>query len=155
MQSLLSDVFDLRAIKLNLDGKTKEMVFVELIDAIAALHPQCDRAELFTAIRKREEKMNTGIACGAAIPHAFCKGIDNIAGAIGISQQGIDYGALNDKPVNVVFLLAINDHAKENHLSILNLIFDLAQSEAIAVMKNAKTAEDIHAILSRIRYDVQ
>ena len=131
------------------------MVFVELIDAITALHPQCNRTEIFAAIRNREEKMNTGVSRGVAIPHAFCRGIANIAGAIGVSPQGIDYGAMDGKPVNVVFLLAINDHAQENHLAILNLVFDLAKSEAVAMMKNAKNADDVYSILSRARYDIR
>ena len=151
MGSMLSEIFDPRTIKLNLEGKTKEMVFNELVNVIADIHPQCNRAEIYTAIKEREEKMSTGIGCGIAIPRASCTGITNIAGAIGISREGIDYGAMDNKPVYVVFLLALNDRANENHLHVLNLIFKLAQSEAITMMKNAKNAEEIHAILSRIQ----
>jgi mannitol/fructose-specific phosphotransferase system IIA component (Ntr-type) len=148
---MLSDIFNLRSIKLNLEGKTKEMIFEELVDGIAGSNPYSDRAEMLAALWEREEKMNTGITSGVAIPHAFCKGIDNIAGAIGVSRLGIEYGALDNKPVHVVFLLAVSEHAKENHLRILNQILKLAQSEVINQIKNAKSAEDIHALLAQIR----
>ena len=127
------------------------MVFVELIDAMVTVHPKFDRAEIFAAIREREEKMSTWIGYGVAVPHASCKGIDNFAGAIGISQHGIDYGALDGKPVYVVFLLILKVQAEEKHLQILNLVFKFAKSETIAMMKNAKNAEDIHAMLSRVQ----
>ena len=146
----LSDIFDLRSIKLDFDGKTKELALAELTNAISVLHPECDRTELFTAIMEREKKMSTGIGNGVAIPHASCKGIANMCGAIGISKQGIDFEALDKKPVHMVFLLGISEKADENHLRILNLIFKLAESEELAFMKNAKNAEEIHAILSRV-----
>ena len=150
MGKSLSDIFDLISIKLDFDGKTKELALADLIKSISVLNPECDRTELFKAIMEREKKMSTGIGNGIAIPHASCKGIANMGGAIGVSKQGIDFGALDQKPVHIIFLFAANDKVDENHLRILNLIFKLAMSEEFAVMKNLKNAEEIHAILSRV-----
>ena len=149
MGNLLSGVFNSRSIKLDLDGKTKEMVFAELIDGIADVYPGCNRSELLAAVREREEKMNTGIGSGIAVPHALCRGICGVAGAIGISQHGIDYGALDNEPVHVIFLLTMNKNAEETHLRILSEVFKLAQSQMIVLLKNAKKAQDIHSILSQ------
>ncbi|MCL1813985.1 MAG: PTS sugar transporter subunit IIA [Treponema sp.] len=150
MGKSLSDIFDLRSIKLDFDGKTKELALAELIDSISVLHPECDSKELFTVIMEREKKMSTGIGNGVAIPHAGCKGIANMSGAIGVSKQGIDYGALDQKPVHIVFLFATSEKADENHLRILNLIFKLAMSREFELIKNANNAEEVHAILSRV-----
>jgi len=98
MERLLGEIFDVRSIKLDIDGKTKESALAELIDSISVLNPECNRAELLAAIMEREKKMSTGVGNGVAIPHASCRGIDNISGAIGISKQGIEYGALDKKP---------------------------------------------------------
>jgi len=65
MERLLGEIFDVRSIRLDFDGKTKEAVLVELIDSIAVLNPECDRAEMFMAIMERENKMNTGITKSA------------------------------------------------------------------------------------------
>ena len=150
MEKSLGNIFDVRSIKLNMDDKTKELALTELIDSIAAIHPECDRTELYTALAEREEKMSTGIGNGIAIPHANYKGIASMAGAIGISKQGIDYGALDQKPIHIIFLFITNAKADENHLNVLNQILKLVQSEGLALIKNAKTAEEIHAILSRV-----
>ena len=152
MDNLLSEVFNPQAIKLDIDGKTKEMVFAELIDEIITLHPECDRDQVLSSAKEREEKMNTGIGSGVAIPRAVCRGIDKFAGAIGVSQHGIDYGALDGKPVHVIFLLAMNECAQESHLHIIDLIFKLAQSNAITLIKEAKSAEEIQAVLSCSNY---
>lgn len=148
---LLHEIFDERSIRLNLEGKTKQAVFIELVDAIAAACPECNRTVMLAALWEREDKMSTGIASGVAIPHAFHRGINNMAGAIGISQNGIEYGALDNKPVYVVFMLAMGEPAEENHLRTLNQIFTLVQSEALAMIKKAKNAKDIHTILARFR----
>jgi len=151
MGILLSEVFDQRAIFLNLESKDKESIFKELAEAISAVHPECDCASMLAALWERENKLNTGIVPGVAFPHTIYGGINNIAGAIGISQTGIDYGALDDKPVYVVFMLAISDKAMENHLRILNQLFTLAQSEAIAIMKKAQNTQAVKDILSHFQ----
>jgi mannitol/fructose-specific phosphotransferase system IIA component (Ntr-type) len=150
MVNSLGKIFDLRSIKMDFDGKTKDLALTELIDSISGLHPGCDRSELFTAIMKREKKMSTGIGNGFAIPHAGCRGIAGMSGAIGVSRQGIDYEALDNKPVHIIFMIATGQEADENHLRILNLILKLAMSEKFELIKNAQNAEEIHAILSRI-----
>ena len=149
MSILLKEIFNPQSIILNLKAKTKEEVFVELADAIASLHHGVRSEEILAAMWERENKMSTGIASGVAIPHAFCGSVTGITGAIGISRDGIEYGALDNKPVQVVFMLAIGGPVQEHHLRVLNQIFKLAQSEALALIKKAAAAQDIHAILSQ------
>jgi mannitol/fructose-specific phosphotransferase system IIA component (Ntr-type) len=148
---LLSNVFALRSIKLNLQGKTKDAALAELIDLITDAHPECDRDEMYSALNSRESKMSTGIGSGIAVPHGYCHSINTIIGAVGISQTGIDYGSIDDKPVHLVFMLMMGDASREDHLRILNKVFTLVNSELIALMKTAKDTREVHAILSRIR----
>ncbi|MDR2966003.1 MAG: PTS sugar transporter subunit IIA [Treponema sp.] len=150
MRKSLSEIFNLQSIYFDIDGNSKEGFLAGLVDSFPVFHPEYNRTELFTAVMEREAKMNTGIGNGVAIPRAYCKGIGNMSGAIGISKQGIDYGALDNKPVQIVFLLGMDQKTDANNLYTLNLIFKLAQSEKLALMINAKNAEEIHEILSGI-----
>jgi mannitol/fructose-specific phosphotransferase system IIA component (Ntr-type) len=145
---LLNEIFIPQTIKLNLEGTTKEAAFIELVDKMAEAHPECDGAALLAAIQERERKMSTGYTSGIAIPHAFCGGIEDMIGAIGVSQRGIDYGTPDDKPVHVVFMLAMGEHARENHLHILNQILRLAQSDALMMVRNAINAQVAYNILT-------
>ena len=150
MESSLGDIFDPRLVKINLDGNTKEKVLAELIDEIAALHPECNADNLLNALMKREGQLTSGIGAGVAIPHAFSRELKSITGAIGISLKGIDYNALDNKPVHVIFFLAMTERKEENHLLVLNRILQLVQSEAMLQIKNAKNAKEIHTILSKV-----
>jgi len=147
----LSEIFNPESILLNLAGTTKETVFSELVGAIAAVHPECNQESMLAALWEREKKLSTGIVSDVAIPHAICSSIKTVAGAVGISRAGIDYGALDEKPVHVIFMLVMNEDAKENHLHILEQIFTLVKTDALALIKNAKTAQEIHAVLSRFK----
>jgi len=149
MGILLSDIFDPRSIKLGLKSGGRDEAFAELVAAITALNPGFDRAELLAAITAREGRMSTGIAPGVAVPHAFYKGASGIVGAIGVSGAGIDYDALDGKPVHAVFMLIVGEKAKGGHLHALNQICALANSEGIALIRNAKSPEDVLAVLSR------
>jgi mannitol/fructose-specific phosphotransferase system IIA component (Ntr-type) len=147
----LSDIFVQQSIKLNLESKTKEAAFTELIELIIAAHPECGRKEMFAAINNRENKMNTSICSGVAVPHGYCQSINSVAGAIGISKAGIDYDSFDHKPVYVIFMLVMSNVSQENHLNVLNQIFKLANSEAFALIRGAGTPREVHAILSRFR----
>ena len=147
----LSEIFDPRSIKLGLEHQAKAEVLAELVEAIGAAHPDFDREEMLAAINEREGKMSTGIASGVAIPHGYCRGISVIAGAVGISPAGIEYEALDSKPVHVVFMLIMGEGVREYHLRVLNQIFNLVKSEAFTQLRGAKSAGELHGILSRFR----
>lgn len=145
----LGDIFDQQSIKLSLEHTAKAAVLQELVQAIAAAHPGCDENSMLAAIIEREQKMSTGVAAGIAIPHCCCDGITTMAGAIGISQAGIEYDALDHKPVYVVFMLVMGEAAREHHLRVLNQMFSLVKSEVPALIRGAKSPQDVHEILAR------
>jgi nitrogen PTS system EIIA component len=149
----LNEIFEPRSIILNLDGKTKEEVFNELVKAIADVHSEYDYSSMLASLWERENKLSTGIGSGIAIPHAFYEGVNKITGAIGISQTGIEYNALDQKAVNIVFMLIIGRQANENHLYVLNQLSTLAKSEAFAMIIKAQNKETVMDILSRIQQE--
>jgi mannitol/fructose-specific phosphotransferase system IIA component (Ntr-type) len=144
----LKDVFDKQSIKLNLEGKTKEAVFIELIDAIASIHPELNRDEIFTAVYDRENKMNTFIAPGVAVPHGYYLGVGNVFGAIGVSQTGIDYDALDHKLVHIVFLIIMGQTYREKHLYVLSRLLSMINSGALGSIQEARNTQDVYDILS-------
>jgi len=149
MEISLGDIFTSDTILMDIASTTKEDVFSELADAIKAVHPESDKKVILAALWEREKKLSTGITSGVAIPHAICSGIGTTAGALGISRAGIEYDALDKKPVHVIFMLVMSEGAKENHLHILDQIFSLVRTDALTLINNAKNAQEVHAILSK------
>ena len=151
MMLSLNNIFDSKTILPELAGTTKEEVFFELVDAIAAAHPECNQEAVLASLWEREKKLSTGIASGVAIPHAVHSDIGTIAGALGISRAGIEYDALDKKPVHAIFMLVMNESARENHLHILAQISTLVHTDAIAQIIETNDVQKIHAILSRFK----
>jgi mannitol/fructose-specific phosphotransferase system IIA component (Ntr-type) len=146
---ILNDVFDKQLIRLDLEGGNKKEVFAELINAIAELHPDFDRDEMLAVIQDRENKMNTSVASGAAVPHGYYKGTGDVIGAIGISKTGIDYDAPDQKPVHFIFLIIMDEASREKHLGVLSRVLSLINSGALADIQAAKSPEEVYDILSR------
>jgi mannitol/fructose-specific phosphotransferase system IIA component (Ntr-type) len=146
---LLSDVFDLQCIKLNLGSKTKAEVFEELIETITAVHPELDSEKMLSAIAERENKMTTYITSGVAVPHGCYPGIGDIIGAIGISREGIEYNADGHELVYLVFLLLMGTESREKHLQVLSRIFTVLNSTALTHIQAANSSREVYDILCR------
>jgi mannitol/fructose-specific phosphotransferase system IIA component (Ntr-type) len=146
---MLNDVFDKQLMQLNLEGDTKGAVFTELIDAIAELHPDFNRDEMLAVIQDRENKLNTSVASGVAVPHGYYPGADDVIGAIGISKTGIDYGAPDQKPVHFIFLIIMGEASREKHLNVLSRVLSLINSGALAHIQAAKSPQEVYDILSQ------
>jgi mannitol/fructose-specific phosphotransferase system IIA component (Ntr-type) len=145
----LSEVFDLQCIKLDLVSRTKPEVFKELIETIAAVHPELDREKMFEVINERENKMPTSVIPGVAIPHGCYPGIADVIGAIGVSRTGIAYNAGDPKPVNAIFLLLMGEASREKHLHVLNKVFTVLNTAALTHIQTANSSREVYDIMCR------
>lgn len=81
-----------------------------------------DAQQLYRKLCEREELGSTGIGSGVAIPHCKLAGLDEVVLAVGISPEGVDFGAVDGEPVKVFFLLISPDDAPAEHLQSLATI---------------------------------
>ena len=116
---LLSSVFNPKSINIDLQSEEKDEVFEELVEELVNADPTLNRAAALQALREREAKMSTGIMNGIAIPHGKTDAVNDVRGAIGISRKGIDYDALDGKPVYLIFMLLSSPDSSELHLRVL------------------------------------
>ena len=77
-----------------------------------------NRESITSAVRRREMSMSTGIGFGIAIPHASSDLVSEVIEVIGRSKNGIDFAALDGKPVHTVclFLVPQGQFQKHTHL---------------------------------------
>jgi PTS system fructose-specific IIC component/PTS system nitrogen regulatory IIA component len=142
---ILGQIFDVRSINTNLESDTKDEVFEELLESILAAHPDVDRAAALLSLHEREAKMSTGIGKGIAVPHGKVSSVKGVIGAVGKSKKGIDYEALDNAPVNLVFLLLTDPDDLELHLTVLKRLSRLMDSPAfISTAMNQATAQGVH-----------
>jgi len=98
----LSSLLKPERINLNLKSKKKNDVLKELIGLIKT---GSDAQMLLDTIHTREELGSTGIGKGVGIPHCRSLLIDKLEIAVGRSKNGVDFNAIDKKPVHFLFLI--------------------------------------------------
>jgi len=114
-----------RRIILRLKARTKEEAIRELVTA--AIRPQRvqEHEEIVRSILEREQIESTGIGNGIAIPHARTELVEDICMCLGTSLRGIDYNAIDGKPVHILLLIVASESAHEVYVNTLSSIASL------------------------------
>jgi len=147
---ILGQVFNPKTICVNLESEEKEEVFEELVEKLIELKPNLNRQNILSAIYERENLMSTGIKEGIAVPHGKTDEIDEVVGVLGISRKGIDYDALDNKPVYLVFLLLSSKSNAEFHLRVLRHLSTVIETSGFtSELMEQKTAEDAYQVICK------
>jgi len=99
----LREFFSEDAVKLDIEGTTKDDVLKELIGLLGL--DEKNEAMLFKMLKRRENLGSTGIGRGIAIPHCRSLVVNKLRVAFGRKKAGLDFKAIDDKPVNFFFLI--------------------------------------------------
>jgi len=146
----LRELFPPARIKTHVEAEDKDEVFEELVDLLVTQYRLDCRDDILEAIRRREEKMSTGIKRGIAIPHAKTPLVQGVIGVIGISATGIDYQSLDGEPVHLLFLLVSGEADAGLHLAVLKKIALLVETPDFTTgVLAARDAEAAHQALRR------
>ncbi|MGL4398868.1 MAG: PTS sugar transporter subunit IIA [Luteolibacter sp.] len=109
--------------------------------------PASQEAEMLEAFKAREESVSTGIGSGVAIPHAFSDHLDHVIAVFGRSWAGIDFEALDNKPVHFIVLFIVPRKNYHLHLQTLAAIAKMfTNSEVLRQLGAAQNEEEILAI---------
>ncbi len=92
-----------------------------MVDFLYKVHKckDVEHNQLLKSVMDRERESSTGIGDNIAIPHAIIEGGPKIRGVIGIFKNGIDFQALDDRPVHIVILIATPKAHYDLHLNAL------------------------------------
>ena len=99
----LREFFDENAVKLELEGTTKDEVLKELIELLGL--DEKNEAMLFKMLKRRENLGSTGIGRQIAIPHCRSLVVNRLRVAFGRKAAGVDFKAIDEKPVKFIFLI--------------------------------------------------
>jgi nitrogen PTS system EIIA component len=144
----LKDHVDPQRVK-DLTGATKDAVLEEMVDLVASSDAVTDRKSLLAAVRERERVLSTGIGLGIAIPHAKIPGVARFVVAVGRHAKGIEFDAIDGKPVHIVVLIAGPQDAQDRYLRLLaRLSGRLRQEDVRRRILAAASPEEIVSILT-------
>ncbi|KJG02490.1 PTS fructose transporter subunit IIABC [Photobacterium angustum] len=145
---MITSLINESLINLNLKAKTKDDVFNEMAEILAAQGRVADKTQFIADVKAREELGNTGFEEGIAIPHAKSAAVAQPAVAIGVSRTGIEYGAEDGKPSQLFFMIASPDNGDNHHIEVLaELSSKLIEDGFVEKFLAAKTEKEALALL--------
>jgi PTS system nitrogen regulatory IIA component len=145
----LKTVLTTETISLHLKGTNQEEIINERLDILVAAKTIQDRGAAYNAVMAREQQMSTGMKHGIAIPHGKSATIHDLVACIGISEQPVDFDALDHEPCRI-FIMTLSPVEKTGpHLQFLaeiSLLFKSAEKRQEII--NAETPDTVLRILS-------
>jgi len=136
-------------IKVPLEATTKTDVLRELVDILVRNGSITDGAAAYNALLERESRGSTGLENGIAVPHAKTDVSDEIAIAIGIAPDGIDFQALDGQKSTAFFLILAAPDQSGSHIEALSEIARMTRSAAF--MRALVASRDAREIVELIR----
>ncbi|MDO8704997.1 MAG: PTS sugar transporter subunit IIA [Sulfuricaulis sp.] len=135
-------------LKLTVSGK--EDLFGQLSALLSRDVAGLDRRIGQNSLIERERLGSTGIGQGIALPHGRIPGLARCIGAFTTLAHGMEYGAIDRKPVTMAFALLVPDNAAEEHLLILSRLAGIFRDhETRQELLAAQTTEEICQCFAR------
>lgn len=144
----LSDLITPDAIVPALKANGKKQALQELAEKAATL-TGLDERQIFDTLLQRERLGSTGVGNGIAIPHGKLAGLNRIHGLFARLAKPIEFDALDDQPVDLIFLLLAPESAGADHLKALARIARLLREPGLAAKLRASgDASALYAVLT-------
>lgn len=133
-----------------LGSTERDDVIRELVGALVAsgAAPAKMEEELVNSVLERERRGSTGFGRGVAVPHVKHKNVKGMTAAVGLSDRGVDFNALDKQPVYSVFLLLSPEDRPEEHLQAMEVIFkNLSKDTFRRFLRQAGSREEVVQLL--------
>ncbi len=144
----ITDLLKPGAVDLKVSAKNKEDVLKKAVELMAKQGNITDKDQYLKAVFAREEESTTGVGEGIAIPHGRCEGVSAPGLIAMVIPEGVDYEALDDEPVHLLFLIAANPQSGSAHIDILSKLSGMLMHEEFTnALKAAKTPEEFLHII--------
>ena len=144
----IADLLAPDAVNPALKAAGKKQLLQELAHHAARL-TQIPERRIFETLVERERLGSTGMGQGVAIPHGRLSGLGRIVGVFARLETPVAYEAVDDQPVDLVFLLLAPETAGADHLKALARVSRLLRNQPTCEKLRAATrAEVLYALLT-------
>lgn len=144
----ISDLLSPEAVLPSLKVKDKKQLLRELAEKASQI-TRVPQARIIETLTERERLGTTGVGQGIAIPHGRLSDITKISGVFAKLEPPIEYEAVDNQPVELVFMLLAPEGAGADHLKALARVSRLLRNQAACEkLRKAATAEALYAILT-------
>jgi len=101
-------------------ASSKKRVLESIAERIHFQDETLSETDIFNNLVSRERLGSTGIGQGIAIPHCRLDGLDRVIGVLMTLSEPVDFDAIDNQPVDLVFALVVPKEATSEHLELLS-----------------------------------
>lgn len=145
----LGGLLDQGAITLKVHASSKRQALT-IVAELAARHVEATAADIAAKLTARERLGSTGVGHGVAVPHARLKGLERMHGVFVQLDVPVDFAAVDEQPVDLIFaLLAPADHPAEHLRALAKVSRALRQADLREHLRQARSPDAVRALLVR------
>jgi nitrogen PTS system EIIA component len=143
----IADLITPRSVVAQLRASNKKQALQELAKR-AAVTTGIQERTIYDVLIERERLGTTGIGMGIAIPHGRLPGLDKLCGIFARLERPVAFDAIDDQPVDLIFLLLAPESAGADHLKALARVSRLLRDRAVCEkLRGTDNADALYALL--------
>ena len=148
----VADLINQDSILINIESKSKKNILETISDNLANGDPS-QKDTIFDKLYEREKLGTTAFGEGIAIPHARIPNIESPKILFMKLSEGIDFDALDNKKVDLIFSLIVPDTKDASHIEILSKVASLVDSKTL--VQKIRDLSDKQKILDLLKNNLQ
>lgn len=129
-------------------SSSKKRILEEISEHLSEQFPDMNANTIFSALISREKLGSTGIGNGIAIPHCRIPDCTKTIAMLITLNSGIDFDAIDNEKVDVIFVLLVPEGANENHLKTLAQIAETFSNDKI--LEKVRSAQNNDELLNAV-----
>ncbi|MBE9476935.1 MAG: PTS sugar transporter subunit IIA [Proteobacteria bacterium] len=144
---ILTEILVVEAVQFAQSETSKKRLLQKISDLAGSAYG-IDSGLVFSALNARESLGTTGVGRGVAIPHARFESLDRVIGLFTRLQKPLDYGSMDNQPVDLIFTLLAPQKEGAEHLKALALVSRTLRDENVcAKLRSNQNEQAIFSIL--------
>lgn len=131
------------------ESSSKKRALETLSKLLASDLPGFTDGEIFDSLIGRERLGSTGLGKGVALPHGRMKGLDEPIAALLTLDQGVDYDAIDSRPVDLMFALLVPEESTDEHLKILARLAEMfSNADFCTQLRESTDSKTCHDLIT-------
>ena len=144
----INDLISSDVVVANLKATSKKQVLHNLARR-ASKQTGVNERDIFDVLMERERLGSTGVGNGIAIPHGKFPTLKRLHGLFALLEKPVDFQAIDEHPVDLIFLLLAPESAGADHLKALAKISRVLKNRGICdKLRGSETSDALYAILT-------
>ena len=144
----ITDLLTFERVISSLRAPSKKQALQELSRRAAEITGLHERA-IFDVLLERERLGTTGVGSGIAIPHGKLPTLETLFGVFARLEKPVDYQAIDERPVDLIFILLAPELAGADHLKALARVSRLLRDKSVCnKLRGTNSAEALYTILT-------